>query len=197
MENIGRLWIGIILIAVFLSVSMHLEMFLSEATADSYRHGEKKHVYTTLSKSKPHKDDEGNELTGQSAAWVFAAANLSVVLSLIIKAIIGSIGMAEDLRDKLKKFNRTQKKYLMPFHYILNPLALILAFTHFSLSYCRSSSLPEWGLAGMVLLVITGGLIKFRLVSPNAIRIIYRIHTNPLLISLLITMLLIGHNIVH
>ncbi len=140
--------------------------------------------------------DKGNEFTGQTAGWIFAAANLPVVLSLLLKGAITFAPLAPQTKDGMKRFNQLQKKHLMHFHYFLNPLAAIMALAHFSLSACRSSSLPEWGLVGAVSLVLIGMAMKFK-VSPVSMRkAVYRIHTSPISVGLVLTVLLIGHSIV-
>jgi hypothetical protein len=140
--------------------------------------------------------DKGNEFTGQAAGWIFGAANLPVVLSLLLKGAINFTPLAPGTKDRVKRFNQLQKKHLMRFHYFLNPLAAILALAHFSLSACRSSSLPEWGLAGAASLVLLGMAMKFK-VSPVSLRkTVYKIHTHPLSVGLVLTVLLIGHSIV-
>jgi hypothetical protein len=71
-----------------------------------------------------------------------------------------------------------------------------MAVTHFTLSTCRSSPLPEWGLGGAAMLVLIGSAIRFKL-SPKSLRkAVYRIHTSPLSIGLVLLVLLIGHSIV-
>ncbi len=197
MRSFIRLSVAAILAGLFLFSVPLFPGHSQDADADSHYYSkEKKHSHSAVFTSREEKHDRGNEATGQAAAWIFAAANLPVVLSLLIKGITHSISMSDETRDRLKKFNRTQKKYLMPFHYVLNPLALILAFTHFTLSYCRSTSLPEWGLMIMAILAVTGLLIKFRLVPSSMIRTFHKIHTHPLFISLLVGLLLAGHSIV-
>jgi hypothetical protein len=140
--------------------------------------------------------DKGNEFTGQTAGWMFAAANLPVALSLLLKGAINLAPLAPQSKDRVKRFNLHQKKHLMHFHYFLNPLAAMTALAHFSLSACRSSSLPEWGLAGATSLVLLGMAMKFKVSPLNLRKIVYKIHTNPLSVGLVLTVLLIGHSIV-
>lgn len=142
------------------------------------------------------KADEGNETTGQIAAWSLAAANLSVVLSLLIKGVRRFAPLNARLKESLLKFNSMQKKHLMQFHYLLNPIILIVALLHFSLSSCRSTSLPEWGLLIMGGIVLLGVVLKFRLCSKSFLSSVYKIHTQPALLILFITVLFIGHMMV-
>jgi hypothetical protein len=141
-------------------------------------------------------DDKGNEFTGQSAAWIFGAANLPAVLSLLLKGAIAFAPVSPKTNERFRHFNQLQKKHLMRFHYFLNPMAAIVALVHFGLSTCRSSSLPEWGLAGAACLVLVGLAMKFK-VSPKSMRkAAYRIHTSPVPLMLVLIILLIGHGIV-
>jgi hypothetical protein len=140
--------------------------------------------------------DQGNEFTGEAAGWMFAAANLPVVLSLLLKGAINFVPLAPQSRDRVKRFNQHQKKHLMRFHYFLNPLAASMAVGHFSLSACRSSSLPEWGLAGAASLVLLGMAMKFKVSPVNLRQTVYRIHTSPLSVGLVLIVLLVGHSLV-
>jgi hypothetical protein len=96
------------------------------------------------------KHDEGNETAGQIAAWLLVAANLPVVLSVLIKWTNRFVPIHAKLKNGLSGFNRFQKKYLMRFHYLLNPLVLGIALWHWLSSRCKSTVLPEWGLIVMV-----------------------------------------------
>lgn len=144
------------------------------------------------------KNEENNEATGQAAAWLLIAANLNVVLSLIIRGTTRYAALPAQINDKIKRLNQLQKKFLLPVHYFLNPLALGVAFIHFmsATSACRASGLPEWGLVLMALITGIGVMVKFKL-SPKSLRKnTYQIHTNPIPIALLLVILLIGHAVV-
>ncbi len=196
MRDRNRSLIRVLLAGTLLLSGICFMACLPDAMADDHGHKGKQVGRSLFSTSEHGKGDKGNELTGETAAWIFAAANLPVLLSLLVRGLINNITVAGNLKDRLKRFNQAQKRYLMPFHYILNPLALLLAFIHFSLSQCRSSSLPEWGLAVMALLALIGMVVKFK-VSPKSIRkTFYQIHTNPLPIALLVIILWVGHSIV-
>lgn len=153
-------------------------------------------AYSDLQKVFGGKDDEGNETTGQIVAWSLVAANLTVVLSVLIKGINRFAPLNAQVKQSLTKFNNIQKKQLMKLHYILNPIILGVAFLHYSMSRCRSTSLPEWGLLVMGGIVLLGVVLKFRLCSKAFLINIYRIHTQPALFILFITLLFIGHMIV-
>jgi hypothetical protein len=196
MQDRDRSFIRILLVGTLLLSGICFVACLPNAIADDHGHKGKQVGRSLFSTSEHGKGDKGNEFTGESTAWIFAAANFPVLLSLMIRGLIQYTALAGNLKDRLKRFNKSQKKYLMLFHYILNPLALLLAFIHFSLSSCRSSSLPEWGLAVMALLALTGMVVKFKVGSKSIRGAVYQIHSNLLLISLLVIILLVGHSIV-
>jgi hypothetical protein len=190
-------WHKIFLAAIFLLSAIYLMVSGANAIADDDHHKRHKQRNDKGSSFLDHgKANEGNEFTGESAAWIFAAANLTVVFSLLARGLTRYAPLAADVKDRVKGLNQTQKNHLMRFHYFLNPLALILAFIHFGLSRCRSTSLPEWGLVVMAILAGIGMMVKYK-VSPKGIRrTVYQIHTNPFLLGCLLLLLLIGHSII-
>lgn len=137
--------------------------------------------------------DEGNETTGQIVAWSLAAANLTVALSLLLKGVKKFVPLGPEAQKSLSQINSTQKKYLMRFHYIFNPLILLLAILHWTLSRCKSTALPEWGLVVMGAIVALGIVLKFKLCSKDFLKNVYKIHTQPVLFLILVSMLVIGH----
>ena len=142
------------------------------------------------------KDDDGNETAGQMAAWLLVAANLPVVLSVLIKWTNQFAPLGSGLKDVLARFNRFQKKHLMRFHYFINPLVLGIALWHWLSSRCKSTALPEWGLAVMFALVALGLIMKFRLCPKQLRKSVYRLHTEPLVFLAMVMVLTIGHLIV-
>lgn len=82
---------------------------------------------------------------------------------------------------------------LIRFHYILNPLILLLAIVHWTLSRCKSTALPEWGLVIMGVIVALGIVLKFKLCPKDFLKNVYKIHTQPVLFLILISVLVIGH----
>jgi hypothetical protein len=138
-------------------------------------------------------NDEGNETTGEIVAWSLAAANLTVALSLLLKGVKKLAPLGPEAQRSLSQLNSTQKKYLMRFHYILNPLILLLAILHWTLSRCKSTALPDWGLVTMSAIVALGIVLKFKLCPKEFLKNIYRMHTQPVLFLILISMLVIGH----
>jgi hypothetical protein len=137
--------------------------------------------------------DEGNETTGQIVAWNLAVANLTVALSVIIRGLKKFAPLAPETKNTLSRFNSTQKKYLMRFHYLLNPLIFVVAVIHWTLSKCKSTALPEWGLVTMGAIVSLGIILKFKLCSKELLLNVYKIHTNAVILILMISLLLIGH----
>ncbi|MCE5336050.1 MAG: hypothetical protein LLG06_15825 [Desulfobacteraceae bacterium] len=135
----------------------------------------------------------GDETTGQIAAWSLAAANLTVALSLLVRGVRRYARVSPEVNGTLARFNNTQKKYLMKFHYILNPVILLIGILHWTLSRCRETALPEWGLATMGVIVLLGIILKFRLCPKSWMKNIYRLHSQPVLPALVISMLLAGH----
>ena len=185
MRRIGRFMAALIIFGM---------LFANTGLTDGHRHSKSwferdKRIRSTLFE----KDDEGNETAGQMAAWLLVAANLTVALSVLIKWTGRWVPMGPRLKDSLVRFNRYQKKHLMRLHYIINPLVLIIALWHWLSSRCRSTALPEWGLTGMVALIVLGLVLKFGLCPKPLRKSVYRIHTQPLVLIAMVTVLTIGH----
>ena len=171
--------------------------FTSTGQADDHRKG--KGWFEREGHHRPSlfgKDDEGNETAGQMAAWLLVAANLPVVMSVLIKWTNKVVPMGNGLKDVMARFNRFQKKHLMRLHYLINPLVLGIALWHWLSSRCRSTALPEWGLVMMVALIALGLIVKYRLCPKPLLKSVYRIHTQPLVLVAMVMVLTIGHLIV-
>ena len=166
-----------------------------KASLGWHKEGRSHEASTPLRKSLGEKD-HGDETTGQIAAWLLAAVNLTVALSISIKGINRFIAISPDLQNSLKKFNQFQKKHLMRFHYYGNPLILGVALLHWLSSRCRSTSLPEWALGMMILVAALGLVLKFKLCPKTLQKNVYKLHTQPLMFLALVTVLVIGHTIV-
>lgn len=138
-------------------------------------------------------EDHGNETTGQLAVWLLIATNLTVAASVLIKGARKFLPLGEDAKKLLARFNQTQKKYMMRFHYLLNPAILTIALIHWSLSRCRSTFLPECGLICMVILASLGLVLKFKLAPWNSTRFLYKVHTHPVVLASIVIVLLTGH----
>ena len=149
-----------------------------------------------LNRRQLNRDDDGNEVTGQTAAWLLVAGNLGVVISILAKGLGRYFSFKAETISTIKRFNQLQKRYLMRFHYVLNSVALIVAGIHFSLSSCRSSQLPEWGLICLTIMVLLGFTIKLRLTPKRMQRVLYRLHTGSAAISVIFVLLVVGHIIV-
>jgi hypothetical protein len=140
--------------------------------------------------------DEGNETAGQIAAWLLVVANLPVVLSVLIKWTNRYAPITMGLKNVLSGFNRFQKKHLMRFHFLLNPIVLVIALWHWLSSRCQSTAMPEWGLIVMVGLIALGMIMKLGLCPKPLRKGLYRLHTQPLVFAAMVTVLTIGHLIV-
>ena len=200
-KNYGKIFF--ILVLLILSI---VQIFPDLVTADDhkinkkhYKHYENNrehHDDGNQKKRRVQKDDEGNETTGQTAAWLLVAANLTIALSILIKGGSRFLPLDSQIKNSMKKFNQLQKKHLMRFHYVLNPIVLCVAFFHFLLSSCRSSSLPEWGLILVAMMVFLGLILKLKM-SPKGMRkFVYRLHTTPAIFLIMILLLVVGHQIV-
>ena len=141
-------------------------------------------------------DDDGNETTGQMAAWFLGGANLTIVLSILIKSMNRYLPLKPEVKSIFSRFNNRQKKYLMWSHYYLNPLILCVALLHWLLSRCPSTSLPECGLLMMSVLTLLGIAMKFKLLPVALKGRVYKWHTQPLFFLALIAVLVAGHSIV-
>lgn len=161
-----------------------------------YENSKERRDYDDHDRRRVKKDDQGNETTGQTAAWLLAAANLTVAFSILMKGASRFLPLEPQTKSSFKNFNQLQKKHLMRFHYVLNPVALCIALVHFLLSYCRSSPLPEWGLILVTVMVFLGLILKFK-VSPKRMRkFVYRLHTTSATFLIMILLLVVGHLIV-
>ena len=170
-------------------------LFVAVSPVLSDDHKELKHHLKSVYGSGSDNKDHGNETTGEMAAWIFGVANFPVALSIILKNCAKLLPLRLDLRDPLTRFNRQQKKYLMNLHYWLNPIGLGIALTHFLLSTCRSTAFPEWGLGIMLVTVLLGSMMKFKLSPASMRQRVFGFHTSPGLLITAISILLIGHSI--
>ena len=191
-----RISLKLFLTVCLMTVALFFLFFAPAAVADDDHY--KKRNKDIGAVFNHFKNEKNNEATGQAAAWMLAAANLNVLLSLLIRETLRYSALPSQINDRIKRFNQLQKKLLMPVHYFLNPLALGAAFIHFmsATSACRASVLPEWGLALMALIAGMGIMVKFKVFPKSLRKNTYRIHTNPIPIALLLVILFIGHAVV-
>lgn len=192
--------VRIVLISlVLLILQMPLSLLLADDHKTGNRHQNQHEIRKEHNNHGDHsggqvkKDTKGNEFTGQLAAWLLVSANLPVVFSIITKGANRFLPLTPQTKSSIKAFNQLQKKYLMRFHFVLNPIALCLAFFHFLLSSCRSSPLPEWGLLLVTMLVALGAVLKFKIAPGWMRRVLYRLHTTPATFSVTILLLVVGH----
>jgi hypothetical protein len=151
------------------------------------------HDYENQNKPRLKRGDGGNELTGQTAAWLLVVANLTVILSMLMKGVSRYVPLMPGTKNAIKRLNQFQKKHLIRFHYVLNPAALCIAGLHFLLSFCHKSSLPEWGLLILLIMVLLGLMLKFKATPKWMVEFIYRLHTSPAVFAALILVLVVGH----
>jgi hypothetical protein len=182
---------------LLLILFIYFFFMVSAAVADN--HNEKRHGHQhdrNIFSYDLKKGDKGNELTGEMAAWMFVIANITVVISLLFKGMVRFTPLGTTLKEKIKSLNRFQKKYLLRFHYFLNPVAMIIAFVHFSLSRCGTSFLPDLGLVLMAVIGVAGIFVKFK-ISPKSIqRAVYWLHTDPMPLGFGLIILVAGHSII-
>ena len=165
---------------------------------DDTRHeirGER-HDSGNRTRRKLEKEDDGNEVTGQAAAWLLVAANITIAISILVKSLGRYFYLEPATVSATKRSNQFQKRHLMRFHYVLNPAALGVAGIHFSLSSCRSSPLPEWGLMCMAAIIFLGFTVKFKLAPKRIKQFVYRLHTGLAGLSLMVVLLVAGHMVV-
>ena len=181
----------------FSSGSVAADEHKKHESGDKRYESSKEHYDSRVRKERRLKrDDDGNEVTGQTAAWLLVAGNFTVVISILAKSLSRYFSFKAETISTIKRFNQLQKRHLMRFHYVLNSVALGVAGIHFSLSSCRSSQLPEWGLMCLAIMVFLGFTVKFRLTPKRIQRFIYRLHTGLTAISVIIVLLVAGHMIV-
>lgn len=146
--------------------------------------------------SQTLKKDHGNESSGEIAAWLFFLANIPILFQIFTKTIRKQNFLSKSNQETIKYLNKTNSKYLMPAHYVLNTIGVLSAFIHFMLSSCDSSILPDISLLAVGLMVLTGISIKFKLLSSSYRNFTYKIHTSKILCSLILFILVTGHIII-
>lgn len=145
-------------------------------------------------REREHEDgEEGNEATGQVAAWIPVLANLKVGVAVLARWLNRLSGSGSKVGRSATGVSRFLTKRLRKVHYVLNPIALATAFLHFLLSSCRSSPLPEWGLLMVTVMVLLGLMVKFKISFNWMRKFVYRVHTASVSFLLLIFVLLTDH----
>jgi hypothetical protein len=137
-------------------------------------------------------EKKGNEATGMIAAILLIAANVTVLLSLILKGVKRLFPLRAEAMNSISGFNNAQKKYLRKLHYILNPIAICIAVVHFYLSTCRTI-LPDLALLFFIVVGGLGIISKYKL-SPNSmLKTVDGLHCSSIIFVGLILLLAIGH----
>lgn len=136
------------------------------------------------------------DASGSLAAWLFAIANASAAISILFRWSGRKLTHGSRLRESIERANRWQKRRLMKLHYWVNPLALGVALVHFWQTECKSTMIPELGLAVMAIIFLLGLLITFRWSPPSMRSMVHRLHTSPISLIFLIVLLMVGHSMV-
>jgi hypothetical protein len=190
-----KILLGVISLMVF-SLLVPVNQGQADDRKESKHQWKKTDEHSFKKEVSDQKGDHGNETTGEIAAWIFGVANFPVALSIILKTCAKLIPPRVNLKDPITRLNRRQKKHLMKLHYWLNPIALIIALTHFLLSTCRSTALPEWGLGIMLVIVLLGLMMKFKFSPASMRQKVFKFHTSPILLIAAVSILVIGHSLV-
>ena len=120
----NRINLLLILIPLLLIMSQFLPCV---ADADDHKRrgrGDKQYENRDHTGRRIEKENDGNEITGQTAAWLLVAANFTVVLSILMKGLIRHYSFELKTISSIKRFDQLQKRHLMRFHNVLNPVAL-------------------------------------------------------------------------
>ena len=135
----------------------------------------------------------GNGPSGLTAFTLFILANLTVVVSIAAPRLIKLESLKAGLKGKIKSFNQWQRKHIRWTHYLLNPLAVLAAFTHWWLSQCWILSFQKWGLILLALWAVLGLTIKFKL-APKAWRPrLFKLHTRWVIPASMFVLVAVGH----
>jgi hypothetical protein len=137
----------------------------------------------------------GDEFTGEATAWLFGASMIPVGLDLIFRFLLRLGFLGEASQGFIKRINCTQKKYLMPLHTYLSILALGFGILHLTRSSCALNPLPEIGLYVSGALVVTGLLIKWKVVPKSIFIVLYKLHTSLIVSGVLLVILVAGHSV--
>jgi hypothetical protein len=184
------LWAAVLLVSCLILAAV------APSFADD-RHGESRQYSEGGYYGDPaHRDEGGAKASGEIAGWFFGIANFPVVLSILLKILAKALPPGSNLKETIVKINQRQKKYLMNLHYWLNPLAAGAAIFHFILAKCESTFVPELGLIVMLLIFILGLMITFKLSPASMRKTIFKFHTSPISLAVVLFILVIGHSMV-
>jgi hypothetical protein len=163
----------------------------------AHRRGESVHYSGRGAEQRAGQEGGAAEGSGVIAAWLFGIANFPVALSVIPKTSGKAALPQSSLKITIEKANRRQKRLFMKLHYWMNPVAASVAIFHFSRAECRSTFMPELGMWIMILILILGLMMTFKLSPASMRKAIFKFHTSPVSLLIAISILLIGHSIVN
>jgi hypothetical protein len=146
-------------------------------------------AFFTFGQNRPQ--NTGDEVT----AWLFCASMIPVGLDLLFRFLLRLGFLGEASKRFINRINCVQKKFLMPLHTYLSTMALGLGILHLTLSSCVLNPLPEIGLYVSGFLVITGLLIKWKVVPKSTFKVLYKIHTSLIVLAFLYVILIAGHSV--
>jgi hypothetical protein len=138
-------------------------------------------------------DSSGDEFSGEVTAFFFGASIIPLVIDLILRALVHYVPIGETVKKFIRRINRVQRKYLMPFHTYLSILALGCGILHLTLSTCAANPLPEFGLIITSILVTTGLLFKWYAIPKTIRKVLYQFHTSLIISGILLLILYTGH----
>jgi hypothetical protein len=182
--------------AAIFGISCLIVAAVAQGFADGHRESRHSSEASYYSEQTAYREDGGDSGSGIVAGWLFGIANFPVALSILLKAFGKMAPPNSSIKETLKKTNVQQKKYLMNLHYWLNPLAAGVAIFHFVVAECRSTFFPELGLIVMLLIFILGLMITFKLAPQSMSRTVFKLHTSPISLTVVLSILLIGHAMV-
>jgi hypothetical protein len=160
-------------------------------------HRESRH-HSGIGYEQTERKEEGmGGASGQIAAWLFGIANFPVVLSILLKACGKVMPQSASFKATIGQANQRQKRYLMKLHYWLNPVAVGVAIIHFLSTKCETTAIPEIGLGIMLLICILGIMVTFKWSPASMRKTIFRFHSSSISLLTIISILLIGHSMVH
>jgi hypothetical protein len=150
-------------------------------------------AFFTFGQNRPQ--NTGDEFTGEVTAWLFCASMIPVGLDLLFRFLLRLGFLGEASKRFINRINCVQKKFLMPLHTYLSTMALGLGILHLTLSSCVLNPLPEIGLYVSGFLVITGLLIKWKVVPKSTFKVLYKFHTSLIVLAFLYVILIAGHSV--
>lgn len=165
------------------------------AMSYAHKHGEAQRYAARAFEHSRHEDVMAGA-TGTISAWLLGIANFPVILSIFLRNGEKMLPPELSLKTALTSFNRQQRKHFMKLHYWLNPVAAGIAIIHFLSTKCEATAIPELGLGVMLMISILGVMVLFRWAPVSMRKMIFRLHTSPIVLIVSLGILLIGHSLV-